>query len=173
MIKYIFLIIMMAITARAENSLELVGPGVTFHVIDGGVSNLYSNKLSNDGRLIYTAQLGLRYVSSEDFGYSSIGIFRALNSVGSPITGAIYGYGISMTNLNVGFVAGGYIQNNNDFYARGIQPFTLFGGTNALVPLVGFEINMKIPISKRTFIGFNNILSPVITNHNMSIGIKY
>lgn len=171
MIKYIFLIIMMACAARADQTLELVGPGVTFHVVDGGVSNLYANKLSADGRLIYTANLGIRYVDEADFGYSSFAIFRALNSVGSPITGALYGYGISTLNLNVGLVAGGYVQNNEEFHARGIQPFTLFGDTNAFVPIVGFEINVKIPVSKRIFIGFNNILSPVITNHNLSIGI--
>lgn len=166
------LLFLLPLTAQAsDKSLELVLGGVTFHVMgDDDVSSLYSNKLSNNGRLIATPTLGVRYTRSPDVTYESAAIFIGTNSVGERIYGATASYGLKLENLELGLIGGGYIQNNNDFYAKGIIPYSLTDGTNALVPIFGIELNYRIRLGESTFLGINNILSPVITNHNLSLG---
>lgn len=161
--------------ANATESLELIGPGVTWHVIDiDGASALYNHKLSNDGRLIYTPQIGLRKTHTEADGlYNSFTLFAAQNSIGSPIYGGMGGTGIELFKMfQAGFIGGLYVQNNNDFEAKGITPFSMTGGSNAIVPLLGLEMNFKIKLSDKMFLGFNNILTPIITNHNLSFGVN-
>ena len=159
----------------AYDTLELLGPGITWHVIDGGVSNLYSHQLSHDGRLIYTPLIGLKKTHiSPDGTYHSFALFTADNSIGSPIYGFMGGVGVEFFKMmQAGFVGGGYIQNNEDFYAQGIVPYSMFGDTNAFVPLLGLEINFKFYTSDTVFVGFNNIITPIITNHSISVGLRF
>ncbi len=169
-----WLVFMMVSYANAKDTLELVGPGITWHVIDGGASSQYNHKLSSDGRLIYTPQIGIKKTRIEAMQYNSFAIFTAQNSIGSPIVGAMGATGIELFNMfQVGFVLGGYVQNNNDFKAMGITPFSIMDGPNALVPIMGIDLNFKYKISDLLFVGFNNILTPVITNSNLSIGLEY
>lgn len=172
--KILFLALMMISSiASAEYSLELIGGGLTYHVIDNGAASQFSNKLSNDGRLIYSPTIGLKILNRPgDYSYKSAAIFRGLNSVGSPMTGGILATGLAIGPFNLGFVIGGYVQNNEDFRARGIQPYSVFGNTNAFVPIAGVEGNVRIPLGEKTYLGINNILTPIITNHSLSLGYR-
>ena len=173
--KFVIMLLLLSSTAFAKESIELIGPGVTWHVLDNGAAPYFSNKLSSDGRLIYTPQVGFRKIHTDNqFVYSSFAAFMGSNSIGSPIYGFVGSTGVELLRiLHIGIAIGTYIQNNNDFNAKGLEPFSMTSGTNALVPILGFEINTQIPISDRMFIGFNNLITPVITNHNLSIGLGY
>ena len=173
--KLLLILLLLSPLAQAKESVELIGPGITWHVIDNGAAPYFSNKLSNDGRLIYTPQIGLRKIHTDrEFVYNSCAVFMGSNSIGSPIYGFVGSTGVELLRiLHVGIAIGTYIQNNNDFNAKGIEPFSMTGGTNALVPILGFEINTQIPVTDKLFIGFNNLITPVITNHNLSFGLEY
>lgn len=161
---------------KASDTLELVGPGLTMHVIDNdGVSAKYSNKISDNGRLIYTPQLGLRRTHVDKFGtYDSLVVFAARNSIGSPIYGGFGATGAEFFHFfDAGLIYGGYIQNNNDFRAQGIEPFSMTGNTNAFVPLLGIELNVKFSLDNNVFLGLNNLITPIITNSNLSVGYKF
>lgn len=161
--------------SRADDTLELIGPGATWHVIDGGASYLYDNKISSDGRLLYTPEIGIRktHIDAETL-YNSFTLFRANNSIGSPVYGGLGGTGVQFFHMfQAGFIFGGYIQNDEDYRYMGIVPFSVTGGSNAFVPLVGLEMNFKVDLSKKFFLGINNIITPVITNSNLSLGYKY
>ncbi len=171
----ILLIIFIGEGVFAKDTLELMGPGLTYHLMDGGASYLYSSKYSEDGRWIYTPSIGLRkmHVDKESV-YMSFTAFRSNNSIGSPIWGAIGGTGVQIfSHINLGLAYGGYIQNNEDFRYKNITPFSATGGVNAFVPLLGFNVDFQIPLSDKTFIGFNNLITPVITNHTLSVGLEY
>lgn len=174
-LKYLLtLLLLFPSLSYADRSLELLGGGITYHVLDYGASSKYSNKISNDGRLIYTPMLGLRITNIPgNYSYSSAAIFRGTSSIGSPIYGGLLSSGLAISVFQVGFGFGGYIQNNEDFRAKGIQPYSFIGNTNALVPLVGIEANVRYPLSDKLFLAFNNLLTPVITNHYLSLGLKY
>ena len=173
--KYLLLLFLISINSFANDnkSIELIGPGITYHVIDNGVATQYSNKLSSDGRWIKTNQLGIRFTNTENYSYNSTALFIASNSIGSTVYGGLASTGMHIIIFDTGFVFGGYVQNNEDFRAKGIEPYSLAGNTNAFVPLMGMEFNVKFPIGSKIFLGLNNLITPIITNHNLSIGLKY
>lgn len=169
------LVLVFSTIACASDTIELVGPGLTMHVIDGGVSDKYVNKISSNGRLILTPQIGIRKTNVDKWGtYNSLALFAARNSIGSPIYGGFGATGAEFFKFfDAGLVYGFYIQNDEDFRARGIEPFSMWGNTNAAVPLFGIELNVKIRIEDNVFIGFNNIITPILTNTSLSLGLTY
>jgi hypothetical protein len=174
MIKYLFALLL-SISVQANDSIEFIGSGITWHVIDTGTSNRYSNQISRDGRLINTPQFGLRKIHvDKDFMYHSLTLFTAANSIGSPIYGGIGAIGAEFFGFfHAGLTIGGYVQNNNDFAAHGIVPFSLTPGTNAIVPILGVEMNVQVVFDEGIFVGLNNLITPIITNHCLSLGVKY
>lgn len=167
---------MFVANARAANTVELVGPGLTWHVTDGsGASQMYNHPVSPDGRLLFTPMVGLKQTNLDSSGiYNSMALFTAQNSIGKPVYGGLLGTGVNIyKSLNAGVVVGGYVQNNQDFKYLGVTPFSMTDGVNAFVPLLGFEVNFKIHTSEKTFIGISNIVTPVITNHSLSFGVYY
>lgn len=174
--KYILgLILLFGAASHADENWEFIGPGITYHVIDNGAAPYFDHKLSGDGRLIFTPMVGLKKTHIDPTNtYNSFTIFTAANSIGSQVYGAVGGTGIRFFRiLYGGFAYGAYVQNNNDFKAMGITPFSINDGVNAIVPIFGLEINAHFPIGDTLFIGFNNLLTPIITNHNLSIGLQY
>lgn len=171
---WLFCLILVSQSHCAKAStLEVIEGGVTYHVVNNQeVSQKFSRPLSSDGRLIATPLFGMRYTFDEDIGYQAVSGFVGSNSINSPITGITYSVGIGFEYLNLGLINGFYMQNDHDFEAKGIQPYSLNGGSNAIVPIIGLECNFKIPLKKDLFFGFNNILTPVITTHNISLGFK-
>lgn len=174
-ILFTLLMALFAAQSRADNSVELIGPGLSWHVMNSNAGSLNSNKVSNDGRLLYTPEFGVRKTYIEPTGlYKSVALFTAQNSIGSPVYGGMLGTGLEFKKMfSAGLILGGYVQNNEDFRYKGITPFSVTGGENAFVPLAGFEFNFKLYLSKNVFLGQNNIITPIISNHNLSLGIRF
>jgi hypothetical protein len=167
---------MFVANAHAGNSVEIIGPSITWHVVDGGgASQFYNHPISPDGRVLYTPMLGLKQTNLDSSGvYNSLALFTAQNSIGKPIYGGIMGTGLNIwKGINAGFVFGGYVQNNTDFQNLGITPFSMTSGVNAFVPLMGLEVNFHIKLTDKTFFSINNTITPIITNHNLSFGVNY
>ena len=172
--RKIILIGLFLSTMGHADSLEIIGGGVTYHIIDNGTSNLYANHISNDGRLIFTGLMGIGYNHYFGDNYASFRTFVGENSVANPIVGYMGSYGWAINKgLDIGIVVGGYFQDDIAYQQKGIVPFSLGGGHSALVPVVGAEINFKVMLSSDKFIKFNNIISPVITNHTISFGVNF
>lgn len=165
-----------AIVAAHADSSELVLGGITYHNMQyGDVSERYSNKISHDGRLILTPTLG--YGKTQDLPdteYTSETVFLAANSVGGPSPGGLVQWGLRSHNLQAGLALGAYAQDDTEFRKRGIAPFTCVEvGSVGLVPLGGIALNYQVELAKRFFLKINNIFSPVITNHSLSIGKSF
>lgn len=172
--KLVLALFLISSISRASDSVELIGPGLTYHVIDGGASQFYDHKVSQDGRLIFTPTIGLKKTHVKDSVYHSLSLFHANNSIGSPIWGGIGATGAEIFDIfHFGLVYGGYIQNNEDFKAINIKPFSMAGNTNAFVPLLGVEMNIYFNLSNSMFLGLNNTITSIITNHNLSLGLNY
>lgn len=163
-----FLIILTGLTAKADLNFEMIGGGLTNHLWnDGETSRLMSNKLFNDGRWVYTPLFGLGLELVKDETFTSIKSFEGLNSVGSQIWGLTVSRGHQFKYVELGGILGAYVQNDNDFYNRGLVPFSI---GNGLVPIVGAEINFKVDLNKDYYIKLNNVITPVITNHTLTLG---
>lgn len=174
MVFVILLVILLASLSRADSSLELIGGSITYHIIDDGVSAKYVTKLNSDGRLIFNLLLGAKYLNEEDYTYWSLATFTGNNSIGSYMNGATASYGLFIKNLSAGLVLGAYVQDDNAFRNDGIDPYRLFEINNTgVVPIAGIEVNYKFPLSNSTYLRLNNILSPVITNTSLSLGLSF
>ncbi len=157
-----------------KSSIELIGGGLTYHVFDAGGGNYYSYKVSSDGRLISNPVFGIGYTMVDaELSYTSIRIFRGMNSVAQPINGGILALGHASRHIEFGLVAGGYVQNNNDFAGTGVVPYSVGQGSNAFVPIIGVELNWKIIFSETIFIRFINVITPILTNHTASLGFDF
>ncbi len=159
--------------ALAEDTDELILGSLTYHLIGGG-SEEFSNKLSQDGRLIDNFLIGYQFTETHLNLYDSLAIFGGDNSVGKPIGGFKFSTGVTDKTWYLGPVIGGYVQNNIYFERVGLQPLD-FGPANgvALVPIIGVELNYRINLNKKYFIKFNNILTPALTNLTLSAGVSF
>ena len=156
------------------NSWELVGGSLTYHIIDGGAAQAFSNKLSPDGRLINNPIYGIQYVTESDSLYETIGIFSGDDSVGDPILGMKYSTGYKYNHWYLGLVLGAYEQSTMGFTNRGIQPFEFAQiGDVGIVPLIGGEVNYRVNLSQSMYVKLNNLISPIITNTTISLGYSF
>lgn len=172
--SYIILsILFSSLLVRAEDrNLELMMGSITYHLINfGDVPKNFTNKLSSDGRLISNFLIGVQLIREDQVYYDSIGVFTGQNSIGDTIGGVKWSSGIHYNKLYIGGVLGAYVQDNRKFEHDGIRPFYIdeVNGTG-VVPVVGVEVNYKINLSNKTYIKFNNIISPLLTNSSLSLG---
>ncbi len=158
---------------RSVLSFELIGGGLTYHMA-GDASPYYTDKVSSDGRLIdnFIYGAGVNYIDSTGL-YISIRYFKGNNSVHLPINGGTFSAGAAYKYLDVGWIIGGYVQNEYDFIATGIIPFSLNHGSNSVVPIIGVEISPKLPLGNSFYLKLNNILTPLLTNHTISLGLNF
>jgi hypothetical protein len=164
--KLLFILTLLWVLPSGADSVELITGGITYHLLsDPSVTSQFSNKLNSDGSLIANALYGVKYTSYNEIIYSSYTLFGGANSIGAPMGGAIYSYGVELDRLDVGFVGGGYFQDSSLFLARGIE-------TTNFMPLLGVEVNYKIPLSEKTFIKINNLISVLVYNLSCSIGMN-
>lgn len=166
--KYILAIaLLISSQAVAKESFEVVYGGLTYHICcDANTSEKFSNKLADEGRLIYTSLAGIKYISSEDFFYTSIAGFAGQNSIGYNMQGALVGLGADLDNVMFGMVAGGYIQDRSEFERRGI----LLGTGGDFMPITGVEVNLKLYRNDDFYIRENNLFTFFIINHTISLG---
>jgi hypothetical protein len=124
-------------------------------------------------------------------------MFGGANSVGLPMSGMVYERGYAFGGLDVGWVGGGYEQNDYAWRQKTqtnqvvsvvsnnyetftttktttYEPFRLFEINGiGFVPIVGGAINYRVSLSKTTYIKLNNIISPVITNTSLAFGWNF
>ncbi len=88
--------------------------------------------------------------------------------------GAIYEQGVTLNRLSVGWAAGGYLQQSRYFTDLGDNSFRVMNvnGTD-IVPLVGLVLNYTVWRAERSYLRLNNLVSPVITNTSLSLGLEY
>lgn len=171
----LYSILLMSVLAHADSEQLILG-GVTYHVINQeNEARKFSNKLSNDGTLILTPTIG--YSKTKDLPYdeyASQTLFLVLDSVGQPASGGLFQWGYVLGRWRLGLVLGAYAQNDWEFHHRGIAPFECLElGNIGLVPVGGGAINYRVPLRGKSFFEFNNIITPVITSHVVSIGKEF
>jgi hypothetical protein len=155
------------------DSVEIIGGSLTYHLL-GNDFDSNSNKVSNDGRLIANPLFGLQYTTENNAYYESMALFSGDNSVGTQILGVKAAKGIKIGNLYLGLALGAYEQDDTEFNNRGIIPFEIGRlGTTGIVPVFGAEVNYKIVSYKDVFVKINNIISPVLTNTTLSVGVSF
>lgn len=171
--RFIVLFLFYCFPAFASENIEVLGGGLTYHVLDFGTSYAYSNKLSQDGRLIYNATEGIGYISESGVFYQGYYLFVGNNSIAAPIYGGLWKNGLVFDRLYIGYTIGAYIQDNNAFKDIYITPFQLTEvGTTGIVPLIGVNIDYKLPLCGKSYLKLNNFLSPVIIIETISLGFE-
>ena len=172
------LIALLISTSAFAGSQKEIGFGSYSYHLRGDPESFgkLSNKVSSDGRLIANGMLTYKNTKTGKFGYASSAAFIGQNSVGTLMTGYMGAVGALVTkNLQIGFIMGAYVQDNTEFMRREIKnSMALFPNSAiSVVPLAGVEINYKVPLNKKLFLKVNNIITPAVTNHTLSIGVEF
>ncbi len=158
----------------AHADVEVIGGGLTYHILDADTASSYSNKVSRDGRLIANPMIGVVFTKYEGPMFNSFTVFSGQNSVGAPMFGGLGEAGLEIQHLQVGFAAGLYSQESKPFTDIDIHSFRLLNYRGMdLVPILGLAINYKIPLYKHVYLKLNNIISPILTNTTLSVGLEY
>jgi len=168
-----FLLITFVYKTVRANSFETIGGGVTYHLIADGASSQYQTKWSQDGKLIFNPLFGIQYNFDESEVYQTVRLFEGSNSIGKQIYGGTYSVGLRTNQLYLGFLLGTYFQDDNEFTKLGIEPYSVHNehGWSA-VPLMGLEANIfLVHFDGNKYLKLNNIITPVLTNHTLSLGI--
>lgn len=170
----IALLLLLSSMAHATDSLEVIGGSLTYHLESSDNGPMpYDHTLTPDHELIDNPLFGLGYIhEAPNHYYWSAKLFGGENSVGKAMTGIDGSYGYRLGNWYFGGVAGGYIQNNKEFYNAGvISPSIAEWGDTGLVPIIGGEANYRINLSDRTYLKWNNLLTPMLYNMSLSFGV--
>lgn len=172
--RWLALLLLICSAAYADEShLELVGGSITYHLSTNPDSIHNAHKISSDGALIANPLIGLRYVHEDLFLYYSVTVFGGENSPGYPMYGAMGSIGITLSNIYLGGIAGGYLQNTAQFLQSHQIPFKLFTiGNSDFVPLLGVELSYRFDLSDNVYLKLNNIFTPVLFNSTFSIGLR-
>jgi len=174
MIKWLMLLLFFLYIPVQADSLELMGGSLTEHYQSNPE---YVGKIGTGNGLIYNALVGVRY-NFDNYRtkwYTSTEIFGGLNSVHEGMVGAagVLGYSVINEFLYTGAVIGMYTQNHSAFLNRGLVPFNLTQiGDYDLVPVVGIEINFKLNLTDALYLKLNNLITPILTNTSLSLGVK-
>jgi hypothetical protein len=163
------------ILGLADSSIEVVGGSLTYHPFDTDhTASYYTDKVSNNGKLIDNPLLGIQYSTEDKDYYKSAALFVGDNSIGQNIAGFKVSEGFKTCNFYVGAVLGAYEQDDSTFSKDGITPFQIAKtGTTGIVPVVGGEVNYKVIVNREMYLKLNNIISPAITNTTLSLGFSF
>ena len=158
-------------------SVELFTGALTFHFIDQGSSQMFRNKISKEGRLIYNPMFGIRYLTEDPETYFAAAAFAGNNSVGLPMAGTLFSMGIKDTSDHyfLGLSGGLYVQDNNKFREHQAIPFKIYetkGGVG-FVPIVGLEMGVKVGLWGKTYFKFYNLLTPVVNSSFLLLGYSF
>lgn len=156
---------MSAHSAAGERDEFLLG-GLTYHVFNSnGTARAYENKIDSSGQLIANPLIASRNVKLlEDGSYSALTYFGGMNSVNEPMLGAAGSVGSTWSWGRLGIIAGAYLQDNDKFLGRGVQPVYFIPHPGwGLSPVLGVEHVYNITNSM--FI--NSVLSPIICNFSI------
>lgn len=162
--------------------LEVIGGGLTYHLIDNGAAPMFSNKLSSDGRLIANPIVGLAYTQHQGLIFNTYTVFGGANSVGKSMAGGLYSEGLETEIVNnrtidhfqFGWAIGGYEQQSHYYTDLGINSFRFVNVNGVdLVPVVGIVLNYQVNLNRDYYLKLNNLVSPVLLNSTVSFGINF
>ena len=166
-------------------TLELSSSFLTHHFSQLNADR-FENPVSEDGRTINNPLYGFTYSYSDntDF-YNSFTLFSGEDSIGSPMQGFSFtgGFGdITSSTVQFGWVWGMYFYDESAWEERFADreaqtPSWLYAyyveqwrGVNMIF---GLELNFKFDITDHTFIKIRNTVTPMISNHSLSIGFEF
>lgn len=159
------LMLLFAINLQASEVEGTFG-GLSYHLFNpDNVSERFSNKISNNGQLIYTGLMGIGYHKC----HSITKVFIGQNSIADTIYGGTYSYTWDKGILRYGPIIGFYQQNNDNFANRGIKPYSIGYG---IVPIVGGEFSLRLLTFENQYVRLNTIVSPVLINETIGWGIE-
>ena len=168
------MIALLLLLSLAHADVEVVGGSLTYHILDEGTSTSYSNRLSKDGRLINNPLLGIAVTTHDGVFFDTYMAFAGQNSVAAPMFGGLYEEGLELHHFQTGVGIGGYSQESRPFTDRNIHSFRI---TNIqgmdLVPVLGIVLNYKIMLYNNAYLKLNNLISPILTNSTLSVGMEF
>lgn len=145
---------------HADN--EFIVGGVTAHFTNiDQVDRQFTNKLNASGEVILNPTMAVRHYDYDDGVYVSKGAFIGGNSIGQPMAGVIFSGGGMLHEDRAGLAAGMYVQDNNKFRDRGVEPVSYAEARGmGFVPLVGVEYIHAC--SRNTLL--NVLITPILGN---------
>lgn len=173
--KKTFLILSLIGAPCYATSIESLFGSITQH-FDSGGSDHFRTKLNKSGTLIFNPMYGVKVFNEHEIMYTSITGFVGNNSVGRLMVGGTYSLGAKVLSDHVmlGGVVGMYGQSDSGFRKSGvIINNTPKIGDTSLIPIVGAELNFKLKLTDEVYIKQNNIVTPMLYNANLSLGIQY
>jgi hypothetical protein len=158
----------------AMADVEVIGGSLTYHLLDLGTSDYYSNKLTKNGRLLNNPMFGLAYTEHASVFFVTQTVFGGSNSVGKQMAGFLYTEGIEISGLQVGITYGGYEQESKYYDNLGLNSFRVVNISGIdLVPVLGLQVNYKIKLSDDYYLKLNNLIDPVLFNTTLSFGRSF
>lgn len=175
MIKKVLIILIILIVLKKvhANEVELTLGSVSMHTTVDPSNVRLSNRITNDGRFVFNPLYGVGYTINRETLYYSFKAFTGLNCVADHIYGGTASLGYSWQHIRLGGIIGGYIQDDTAFTARNIEPFSIIGNRNALVPIIGAELIFMFKVTDTSFIKVNNLISPILMNTSIGYGVRY
>lgn len=162
------MILLLILSVSYFDHTELLIGGITAHFTNNDQADReFPNKLNKSGEVIANATIAIREVRNQEHTYATYGGFMGQNSIGQPMGGLLASAGILDGQDRYGMAAGGYVQNDNKFRERGIEPFTIAERNEmGLVPIVGIEWTHAY----KNFLT-NVLVTPILGN--VSIGWRF
>lgn len=140
---------------------------VTAHLVDPGrVSERFEGCLHRSCEVIYNPIVAYRMLTKQGVDYYSHTLLYGTNSIHDHMAGYFFSFGTQYSKNRFGAVMGTYIQDNEHFRQRGIEPFSIAEiNATGFVPLVGVE--HQYFLQKNLFT--NIIITPVVANFGLGI----
>ena len=174
---YLILAFLLSFSAFADDTVEAMYGAYIMHFKDiNNISRRYENRSSRDSRLVNNRIIGLGFGNVTDKSYVSNYVFHGEDSIGAPITGFSSAFGYRFKTLTrVGLAFGGYFMENERWEKKGINhPADLkVSDRFGFVPLIGIDISQEIPLSKDSYLKINNLITPAVSTHSLSLGFRY
>lgn len=166
------LILFLSINAQARQSYEAMAGALTQHfIVPDGASKQFDNRVSEDGSLIANPMLAVRSLELGDYGYTSKSIFAGQNSIGELMGGIGASTGLRIGRLRSGLAIGGYLQDDQKFRDRGIQPFSLWTGTKiGITPIFGVEFSIDQKLTDHSRASIYTLVTPAMSVSLIGIG---
>lgn len=157
-------VILLVGSAALADTHEIVMTSVSYHPM---ISDVIAAKL--DGKLSrglnFTPIIGFAQTETDFIMYTSYKAFFGRNCVSQPMVGAMVSSGADLGGFQLGLVGGAYYQDSSEFTKRGVSI-----PVGDIMPILGIEMNYRVYIDDQAFLKITNTLSPVLTNHALSIG---
>ena len=76
--------------------------------------------------------------------------------------------------IELGLTLGFYFMSNKPWIEKGIKPPAVeLSKDYSVIPIAGLQLDFRIPLGDTLFIKLNNLITPTISNNNVSLGWRY